>query len=158
MASTLIVPINVAALAVGLPDTQGDGPAGVAENLAPMADFSRLPYVSGGVHNAGPYVSAVAVENAEPFEGQVPLPQGVHVHWALPDGLTNGTANPGGISFPSAPNRWLVTRIVVSAPSGAAATTSLTSWVVESDRLSASPTAPAGLQQPNVPLALTAGG
>lgn len=152
--STLIVPINVAALAVGHPDTQSG-----AQNLAPMADFSRLPWAAQGQsHNPGPYTSAAALENAEPFQGQVPLPPGIHVHWALPDGLTAGTAGTAGLSFPNAPDRWLVTRIVVSAPSGAPATTVLRSWVVESDRLSNTPTAPVGLNQPNIALPLQASG
>src|SRR5471032_971821 len=155
----LIVPINIAALAVGHPDVQGDGPQGVAENLAPMADFSRLPWVNAGQkHNPGPYTSAAALENAEAFQGQVPLPQGIHIHWALPDGLTMGKATPDGLSFPSAPNRWLVTRIVVTSPSGAAATTALRSWVVESDRQSDASTAPMGLIQPNLALQLDVAG
>ncbi|HEY0289220.1 MAG TPA: hypothetical protein VGC62_19800, partial [Pseudomonas sp.] len=146
----LIVPINVAVLAVGFPDTQNS-----AENLAPLADFSRLPWVANSqVHNPGPYTSAAALENAVPFEGQIPLQQGIHVHWALPDGLTAGNAEAAGFSFPSAPNRWLVTRIVLSSPSGAAAVTTLKSWVVESDRQSDTPTAPTGLNQPNMALQL----
>jgi hypothetical protein len=153
--SVLIVPINVAALAVGEPDTQAGRTGGPAQNLAPMADFSQLPWVAEGQHhNRGPYTSAAALLNAEPFQGAVPLPQGIHLHWALPDGLTAGVAGPDGPTFPNAPNRWLVTRIVVSAPSGRAATTTMRSWVVESDLLNDDATAPAGLNQPNVALSL----
>lgn len=143
----LIVPVDVAALAVGKPDITG------AQFLAPMADFSRLPWSAGGqVHNPGPYTSAAALANAQPFQGETSLPSGIHVHWALPDGLTAGAAQPGGVVFPAAPDRWLVTRIVVSSPVNAPVRTSVTSWVVESDALSSTATAPVGLPQPTVAL------
>jgi hypothetical protein len=150
--TSLIVPINVAALAVGNPDVQN-----AAQNLAPMADFSQLPWIAGQSHNAGPYLSAVALENATPFGGQVNLPLGIHLHWALPDGLTAGTADATSLAFPSAPNRWLVTRIVVVEQGGATATTALKSWVIESDRLTSTATAPAGISQPTVATAPVAG-
>jgi hypothetical protein len=53
-----------------------------------------------------------------------PRPRGVHLHWALPDGLTRGIgatppddatpgdpAGLGGATFPAVPDRWLVLRI-----------------------------------------------
>jgi hypothetical protein len=83
---------------------------------------------------------------AAPFAGEVALLGGVHLHWALPDGLTHSLGTDG---FPPAPNRWLVTRIPLDG--------AMRSWVVESDRLNTSETAPAGLQQPTVPMQPTPG-
>ena len=146
--TALVVPIDVAALCVGQPDV-----AAAAEGLAAGADFSQLPYAASGMrHNPGPYVSAQALAPGAPFEGQVPLAGGVHLHWALPDGLTHGTQSDGSVPvhFPSVPNRWLVTRVVARADGSAP---DLESWVVESDRLSLAPVAVAGPQQPTVPVA-----
>jgi hypothetical protein len=63
--------------------------------------------------------------------GQIP---GVLVRWALPDGLTYGSADPatGEISFPAIPNRWLVLRQVPGSPAETAA------WVLASDYLGGS--------------------
>jgi hypothetical protein len=79
--------------------------------------------------------------NLEQFESPMPGPfdvspgkpeVGQHLHWALPDALTHGTASVlGAPSFPLVPNRWLVTRFGQVA---GARTVKL--WVVESDRLS----------------------
>ncbi len=40
-------------------------------------------------------------------------PVGIYLHWALPDGLTAGTAgsDTSAASFPAIPNRWLVVRV-----------------------------------------------
>jgi hypothetical protein len=63
---------------------------------------------------------------------------GVHLHWALPDGLTHGLrAKPGDdIAYPLVPNRWLVVRWAVPGKSGK---TRADAWVVESDALSSTP-------------------
>lgn len=69
------------------------------------------------------------------------LPEGVHLHWALPDALARGThlhgAAPDGseddIIFPAAPNRWLIIR---SNSSDGATWTTKRTWVVESDFIS----------------------
>jgi hypothetical protein len=149
--TTLIVPVRLAALCVGTPDAQ------MAHGHAPMADFARLPFTDGGVvHNRGPYVSTGVLAHAGPFEGAVSLPRGIHLHWSLPAGLSHAVQEEAGgpMVWPTVPNRWLVTRIVVTTATGQPITTS---WVVESDRLSADPTAVAGLAQPTVPVAATPG-
>src|SRR5262249_35095281 len=50
----------------------------------------------------------------QPFQTGAPLEPGVHLHWALPDGLTRGVCpgSPGDpeIEFPAVPDRWLVVR------------------------------------------------
>ena len=45
------------------------------------------------------------------------LETGVHLHWALPDGLTRGGGPGAELVFPAAPDRWLVTRLVISGGS-----------------------------------------
>lgn len=83
-----------------------------------------------------------------------PRPRGVHLHWALPDGLTRGVgsappddatgaerARLDGVQFQAIPNRWVVARLGGGArvKSGTRlAVTSLsrrtvTAWVIESD-------------------------
>lgn len=149
--TTLIVPIRVTALCVGAADAQG------ARGQAPMADFARLPYASGGVvHNRGPYLSTRVLAHAGPFEGAVALPEGIHLHWTLPAGLGHAVQQePGGpMAFPAVPTRWLVARTVVALADGAS---TRSAWVVESDRLSTTPTAPPGLAQPTVPVEATPG-
>jgi hypothetical protein len=152
--TTLIVPIDVAALCVGKPDVTGEDPGGIAGILAPMADFAVLPYAAGGtVHNRGPYLSAEVMANSAAFTGAVPLLQGIHLHWALPAGLAHGVQGTDGKQeFPAVPERWLVTRIVVDTAASGKPAVSSRSWVVESDRLSVTPTAQPGLQQPTVPM------
>ena len=150
----LIVPIDVAALCVGAPDVAGEDRGGKAKTLAPMADFSRLPYIADGTpQNKGPYISADVLVSSVAMSGEVPLLQGIHLHWALPAGLSHGI--PGHDRrqvFPAVPERWLVTRIVVNTPATAPPRVSTRSWVVESDRLSMAPTAPLTLHQPTVPV------
>jgi hypothetical protein len=150
--TTLIVPIDVAALCVGNPDVTGEDPGGIAEILAPMADFAVLPYAAEGtVHNRGPYTSAEVLANSAAFSGTVPLLQGIHLHWALPAGLAHGIGGTDGKQqFPAVPQRWLVTRVVVDTAVAGKPAVSSRSWVVESDRLSATPTATPGLRQPTV--------
>lgn len=144
--TTLIVPIRVSALCVGEVD------AASALGQSPMANFSHLPYASGGtVHNRGPYTSTRALAAAGPFEGAVALPLGVHLHWTLPAGLCHAVQREEGgeMVFPAVPNRWLVVRVAVTESNGSTATAS---WIVESDRLSTTPTAAPGLVQPTVPV------
>lgn len=70
-----------------------------------------------------------------------PRPRGVHLHWALPDGLTRGVgATPpddatgqaavGGASFPAIPDRWLVLRIGGGA-GRSLSRRAVSGWVIE---------------------------
>ncbi len=117
-----------------------------------LADFRFLPYRDDQPADAdfrgqarpdkpcdvNPEVAYLS-ENfvAEPFSDvDLWLPQGLHLHWALPDALTIGRHPPGAggepdpsrpIEFPAIPNRWLVIRT-----GGGLADKR---WVVESDYL-----------------------
>ena len=146
--ATLIVPIDVAALCVGEPDVQGEDPGGIAMGLVPMADFSVLPDIADGTvyYRDRPYISSYAVANSAAFAGAMPLPKGIHLHWALPAGLSRSIqGDDRRQSFPAVPDRWLVTRVVIDAGHQDQPRVSTRSWVVESDRLSQAPTAPVGL-------------
>ena len=76
-----------------------------------------------------------------PFEAAPDLPAGVHLHWAVPDGLTAARpASPGveasDLNLRPLPDRWLVCRL---GPAGAGKVRSTRSWIVESDRASSVP-------------------
>jgi hypothetical protein len=149
----LVVPIDVAALCVGQPDTEGQDPGGIAGTQPPMADFSVLPSLAAGPEGRRPYTSADVVASFGPLASKVPLVQGIHLHWALPAGLSHGVPDEDGRQvFPAVPERWLVTRIVVDTATAGQPQVATRSWVVESDRLSTAPTATSGPQQPTVPV------
>lgn len=111
--------------------------------ITPLADFSRLPYTNGE-QDLNPDIAPLSEEIlSQPFQDRsLYLPPGTHLHWALPDGLTNGVhirrdtdgrANPVNgvlvgqdLVFPFVPDRWLVTR---SDSDGRQ------QWVVESNYL-----------------------
>ncbi|MFI6763485.1 hypothetical protein ACIBF5_30610 [Micromonospora sp. NPDC050417] len=106
----------------------------------PTADFTRLPYVDAttrrDVDNGERNLSDAILP--APFQQDLLLPAGIHLHWALPDALTRlthsattaGATTAGArpaVDLPQVPNRWLVTR---TRPGGAQ-----DRWVVESDAL-----------------------
>lgn len=93
-----------------------------------MADFSRLPYFDGS-RDVNPDIANISEEIvSQPFQNQnLPLKPGIHLHWALPDALTKGIQNGEKTTFPTVPNRWLVTRRLLGKVEK--------QWVVESDYL-----------------------
>jgi len=121
MNRALLVPIHLDALVLENEETV----------LEAMADFSRLPYYDGkrkqNVNADAPYISEEIVSH--PFRDQsLRLGRGVHLHWALPDALTQGVNTAKGVVFPTVPDRWLVTRTDDAG-------TVQKQWVVESDYL-----------------------
>jgi len=130
----LIVPVNLQALRVAPNDASLV--TSRAELFAgPTTAFEALPWRSPDYaeHWKKPYKNNVAAAvTPSLWDGVVePLEAGVHVHWALPDGLTQGVQqDDGSLAFPAAPNRWLVTRLLDHAR-----TVSGRQWIVESDRL-----------------------
>jgi hypothetical protein len=98
--------------------------------------------------------TAVPSLTGAPFNTDLTLEAGIHVHWALPDALTNAAhagqnpaqnIPPNQIIFPGVPDLWLVTRFNPPAPNST--TRTWTAWVVDSRAGTATPlnqwTAPA---------------
>ncbi len=113
----LLVPIDVQALAS-------------APNAHTMvvATETILPAQNAG---AGALPSPPA-----PFGAVTERAVGIHLHWAMPDGLTRGdagavsatrTAAGNPLRLPPLPDRWIVTRLVHG-------TTTTRSWIIEADR------------------------
>lgn len=130
----LIVPVNLQALRVSPNDAslitkQSDLFAG------PTTSFEELPWRDPSYTDHPGRLSRanLSANVLNPLSGGVveQLDTGVHLHWALPDGLTRGVQQAdGALAFPAVPNRWLVTRILTRGGQVAAR-----QWVVESDRL-----------------------
>jgi hypothetical protein len=109
---SLYAPMHVDALMVGTPNQQ--------QTWAQVA--TNYPNLAQGLDPA-----------PLPFTGRVngPPATGVHLHWTLPHALRRGKqSTKGDVSFPFAPNRWLVTRFFTGT-AGSAPTA--TAWVLASD-------------------------
>lgn len=128
MSTTLVVPIDVAALVV----SGAQGPA--ATGFAPaMTRFDALPYRNNG--RPAPFIAESAL--ASPFD-TTNAKIGVHIHWAMPDALMRATrpdmsVGPSAWTFPELPDRWLVTRVARIAGQPDV----IRSWVVDSGYVSA---------------------
>ncbi len=119
-APRLLVPIDVQALVVGRAAAVQAVPT---ETILPFADAGDAP-------------ATALPQPPEPFSPAVNRPLGVHLHWAMPDGLTRGDAggtrntavaagNPS--KLPCLPDRWVVVRMVNG-------TRTTRRWIIESDR------------------------
>lgn len=123
----LLVPMNIEALLVGqIPD--GDGWV----DLKP--DFRGIYYNQflGQQLEKEPFGPLIADLHGP----------GVHLHWALPDGLTHGSkAGNQDLKFPVVPNRWLIVRFW---DEGAEKKLQLRcrAWIVESDTVTNDEQAP----------------
>ncbi|MEO1622945.1 MAG: hypothetical protein AAFU53_18175, partial [Cyanobacteria bacterium J06632_3] len=125
MTKALMIPIHVDVLYLERSET-------VAE---PTADFRSLPYFDSqakrDVNSDVPWLGESVV--TQPFENSnMTLRSGVHLHWALPDGLCHGQvveaeANKQ-LDMPAVPNRWLIRRRAVTGLKQQI-------WIVESDYL-----------------------
>jgi|GEM_PF-2423111 len=130
MPSILLVPIRIDAL-----NLQVDTPV-----LSPKANFSLLPYVETNgqgqnLEDRNPETAFISESITQhPFQDKnLILSKGIHLHWAMPDGLVHQPNNQNVFpntnqSFPALPNRWLVSRKSATALEGF-------SWIVESDFL-----------------------
>jgi hypothetical protein len=127
--SALLVPINVEALCVNS-RTQ------TSVFMPALTNFDELPY-NNNPSRQKPFLSELV--GAQPFASGSPLELGVHLHWAMPDGLMHGeqagdAAPKAGVGepasqafrFPLLPDRWLVTRTELGSPGASV------SWVVDS--------------------------
>ncbi len=116
----LLVPVDVQALVVTASGGAGAARGDIRSRMLDAAPDTRLP---------------------PPFEAAPDLPAGVHLHWAVPDGLTAARPAPPGaeasdLNLRPLPDRWLVCRL---GPAGAGKVRSTRSWIVESDRASSVP-------------------
>lgn len=114
MSHLLLVPIHVDALHLKFG-------TGVAES---MAAPNRLPYFSGKRDVNPDTVNLSESIVSQPFQNKnLHLKAGIHLHWSLPDALTQEVEDG---QFPAVPNRWLVTRRLGEETEH---------WIVESDYL-----------------------
>ena len=98
------------------------------------ADFDMLPYFNGSYDMNGDNANLSEAISSQPFNNEtLRLGQGIHLHWALPDILTRGSAQDSGIIFPEIPNRWLVRRARKDSVANVWSTEK--QWMVESDYL-----------------------
>jgi hypothetical protein len=121
MSNILLVPVHLDALVLDHDELVVNS----------TADFSRLPYRTDK-RDINPDVANISEDIVSmPFENQLLLEAGIHLHWSLPDALTKARPKPGSPEiqeFPLVPNRWLVTRCTVDDRVEK-------EWIIESDYL-----------------------
>ncbi|NEO89978.1 MAG: LamG domain-containing protein [Moorea sp. SIO3G5] len=119
MTNILIVPLHLDALLLSTNK----------QVVEATSDFSKLPFFDG-TKDVNPDTANLSESIlSKEFENQnLTLKKGVHLHWALPDGLTKGVHNPdtNTIKQVAVPNRWLVTRTLNGQTK---------QWIIESDYL-----------------------
>lgn len=131
MSQFVMVPVHLDALCLDSPQP----------SISRFVDFDLLPF-----HDSRGFVDVNADRpnlfseiDSEAFNSEnMLLGSGVHLHWALPDGLRRGAAQQSStgdgvdldpVQFPAVPNRWLVVR---SRQNGESFDVTA-AWVVESD-------------------------
>ena len=97
------------------------------------ANFSEMPYQDSNFIDVQTDTANLASSiRYEPFNNVGSLKKGVHLHWALPDALTQGEVKERSgterLTMPTVPNRWLV--IKKNNDNSIAE-----QWIVESDYL-----------------------
>lgn len=121
----LVVPIDIAALCIGIID-QND-----KNGTNKFAGATTVFTNQSGQNEAYVGTNVVRALSAAPWQQ---LTTGIHLHWSLPEALTKGATNSAGnLAFGLVPNRWLISRVIITT-SGPVRS----SWIVESDSLSAS--------------------
>ncbi|HEY2814120.1 MAG TPA: hypothetical protein VGJ03_11700 [Acidimicrobiales bacterium] len=119
--SRVLVPVDVQALYV---------PTGDAEAMV------RLPSAVSAPDGDPPPVTP------PPFDPGTPRPAGVHLHWAPPDALLNGTmadradGDRNRLGLPPLPDRWAVVRVLRPVGSAVAA---VRGWLVAADTAAVAP-------------------
>lgn len=161
-----VVPLNVAAIRVSGFDQSNVTPAFKGRTAA----FDQLPYTSASkTASTGDTIVRPLADNTASYR----LDAGIHLHWELPDRFKRGVQGPvehpadgsvkrsvqyqadGRVTFPAAPNRWLVIRSFSLYDPVARTWGAVTqkSWIVESDYVSATP-APGPLGEDRHPIAI----
>jgi hypothetical protein len=119
----VLVPIDVQALYV---------PEGSDET------FVRLPFAMTTPDGSDPEPMPA------PFDEGTKRPPGVHLHWAMPDSLLDGTLSErdrgteNRLSLPPLPDRWVVLRIAVPREASRAI---VSGWVIEAGKTTVTPLA-----------------
>lgn len=138
-----IVPLNIAALRVN----NNDSTNVVKQFQGKTATFESMPWNNPqdqkppkAASTGDKIYNPLAVVNGNPeVSPKYPLGLGVHLQWELPDYFRKGTqpAEGGNLTFPHAPNRWLIIRHLSFYDPGTKAYQPSTSksWIVESDYL-----------------------
>ncbi len=129
-----IIPINVTALRV----SRNDNDSIVGKYKGRVAYFENMPYHGGkdGVSTGDAIVRPLEIDDSAIDK----LGIGVHLHWELPDYFKKGVQTPDNpvVTFPQAPNRWLVTRYLTLGDDADETKNTwgeptTKSWVIESD-------------------------
>jgi len=118
--TNLLVPIHLDALVVNNNiDPLWKDTSMALKNLADYTFCRGLGY----------YLEKKATEGPDDDATGEIMPKGMHLHWILPDALRKGKIknNESAITFPAAPNRWLIVRMDEDQQ--------FRSWVLESDHL-----------------------
>lgn len=129
-----IIPINVTALRV----SENDNNQIVGHYKGRVANFNQIPYESTDEKAS---TGATVVRTFESGDSALnPLGTGIHLHWELPDYFRKGVQTPDNpiVTFPQAPNRWMVTRYLTmyDATNETWGTPTSKSWIIESDYVS----------------------
>ncbi|MGB3511271.1 MAG: hypothetical protein WBA93_18950 [Microcoleaceae cyanobacterium] len=117
MSKTLLIPIHVDALCLNKQQ----------QVLRAMADYTLLPYIYKNYTYGSGQKNLSETALAPLFNQEFTLKAGIHLHWSLPDALTDGEHTINGTTFPKVPNRWLIVR--KGGNQGAK------TWIVENDYL-----------------------
>lgn len=137
-----IIPLNISALRV----SANDNSEIVSGFSGRQIQFENIPCASNHTSNGNTFFAGDAI-NRPLDDGNGPLEPlncGVHLHWELPDYFRKGIQDKegGAITFPPAPNRWLVIRYfrLYNADKKQYEAASTKGWVVESDYIGNDPT------------------
>lgn len=119
----LIVPVDITALCVGIKDQED------ANGTSTFAGATTTFINQTGIYDAFLGSNVVRKLTDAPLN---PLKKGIHLHWALPEALTRGNYDNASnqTNFAVTPNRWLLSRIIITAGVPAR-----TTWIIESDGL-----------------------
>jgi len=131
----LYVPIDLAAYCVGAIDA----------TFTPDFSGATTSYVSQmGTNHATLSSNVLRGFDQSPLW---PLEEGVHLHWAMPDGLTHTVADSSSsdLDYSALPNRWLLTRLIINGT-----TIQKKSWIITSDILAENK--PNGKNVPTLPV------
>src|ERR1700743_1220634 len=102
----LVVPVDIAALCVGIID-QND-----KNGTNRFAGATTVYTNQSGQNQAYVGTNVVRALSAAPWQL---LKTGIHIHWNLPQTFTKGGNNEAGdLVFNPVPNRWLISRVVIT--------------------------------------------